>query len=343
MEQSMNFIFKLLAPCRPLQLVIAALVLILASCSAPKQKKEDQSLEIITAPVIPSPSFNPDSAFKFTSEQVAFGPRIPGTPAHKKCAAYLVQKLESFDWNVQVQKGVVQTYDKKKFELANIIAQYQPSRPVRYLLCAHWDTRPFADRDTLNPDKPFDGANDGASSTAVLLEIARQISMHHPDIGVDIILFDIEDYGDKSGKVSDSWCLGSQYWSKNPHQPGYFARFGILLDMVGARNAVFPKEGTSLRYAPAIVNKVWTIAREKGFSRYFIESSIQETIDDHLYVNQLANIPCIDIVHYDVNTMDYMPCHHRHCDNMDIIDPETLFAVGQVVLEVLYSELNSVK
>ena len=312
------------------------------SCTNPEPAENGKQETVNHKFLIPVPSFNSDSAYLYIKEQVAFGPRVPGTRAHENCASYLSEKLKSFGLDVIVQRGVVETYDKKKFNLSNIIAQYNIQNTKRILLCGHWDTRPFADRDEVNPEKPFDGANDGASSVGVLLEIARQLSISKPGIGVDIILFDLEDYGDQIGKTKDSWCLGSQYWGQHLHKPGYYAQYGILLDMVGGRNAVFPREGSSVVYAPSIVNKVWNIAKQKGYGQYFIDAETPQTTDDHVYINQLANIPCIDIVHYDTAKVDYMPCHHRHCDNMEIIDAATLKIVGQVVLEVLFSEVNAV-
>lgn len=318
-----------------------ALCIFFFSCNTSETNKQPESSKAeIKKPKLNAPSFNADSAFSFVKTQIDFGPRIPGTKAHANCAAYLSSKLISYGMDVIVQNGIVTTYDKKKFDLKNIIAQYNLSNPRRILLCAHWDTRPFADRDSNNPSKPFDGANDGGSGVAVLLEIARQLNIAKPNLGIDIILFDVEDYGDQSGRTSDSWCLGSQYWGKNLHRPNYFAQYGILLDMVGGRDAVFPKEGTGMKYASGIVNKVWGIARQTPYSNFFSDTTTPETTDDHYYVNTLASIPCIDIVHYNTTTMDYMACHHRHCDNMDIVDASTLKAVGQVLLEVLFYELN---
>ena len=320
--------------------IVHCALCIVTSCTNPKTEEKQNPTSDIGHQTLTTPSFNPDSAYQYIKEQVAFGPRVPGTKAHENCAKYLSEKLTSFGLEVIVQNGVVETYDKKKFNLSNIIAQFNPQNTKRILLCGHWDTRPFADRDLVNPAKPFDGANDGGSSVAVLLEIGRQLSVSKPDIGIDIILFDLEDYGDQSGKTKDSWCLGSQYWAQHLHKPGYYAQYGILLDMVGGKNAVFPREGSSIVYAPAIVNKVWGIAKEKGYGQYFIDAEAPQTTDDHVYINQLANIPTIDIVHYDVAKSDYMSCHHRHCDNLDNIDPFTLKMVGQVVLEVLFAEVN---
>lgn len=313
----------------------------MVSCTSPKTEEPSTTQQQVPKSIIPTPSFNSDSAYQYIKEQVAFGPRVPGTKAHANCAKYLSEKLKSFGMDVIVQNAVTTTYDLKKFNMSNIIAQYNTQVRKRILLCGHWDTRPFADRDSVNKDKPFDGANDGGSSVAVLMEIARQLSISKPGIGVDIILFDLEDYGDFTGKAKDSWCLGSQYWSQRLHRPDYYAQFGILLDMVGGKNAVFPKEGSSLTYASSIVNKVWSIAQQSGYSEYFIDAETRQTTDDHVYINELANIPCIDIVQWDVNKQDYMPCHHRHCDNLENIDPATLKIVGQVVLEVLFAEANA--
>ena len=194
-------------------------------------------------------------------------------------------------------------------------------------------------------DVPIDGANDGGSGVGVLLEIARQLSINPAEIGVDIIFFDGEDYGKPNGVQSIQndfleWCLGSQYWSKQPHRYGYRARFGILLDMVGAKNAEFNKEGTSMNYAPHVVRKVWTRAQELGYGHRFLNNQTPETIDDNLFVSEFAGVPSANIVDYKMNVlpMGYGFFHHTHADNMDIIDKEVLGEVGTTVLSVVYSE-----
>lgn len=327
---------------------IAAMLLVsvffLCSCGSEKKSdnNDEQTEKTENTTRIPTPSFNPDSAYAFVKKQVDFGPRIPGTKAHAECALWLEQKLKSYFPEVVVQKGTATTFDQKKFEIKNIVGSYNPQNSKRILLCAHWDTRPFADRDQGgNLNKVFDGANDGGSGVGALLEIARQISIAKPDMGVDIIFFDLEDYGrpDDSPypEMQDSWCLGSQYWARNPHKSGYFAQYGILLDMVGAKGAVFPKEGASMVYAPTIVDKVWKTAERLGYGAHFINLQSNPITDDHIYVNQIANIPCINIIHYDVNESDFFSHHHRVSDNMDQIDPATLKMVGQTVLEVLFN------
>jgi len=228
--------------------------------------------------------------------------------------------------------------------MKNVIGSFRPELASRVLLFAHWDTRPFADKDESRVNFPIDGANDGGSGVGVLLEAARHFGAFPPEVGVDIIFFDTEDYGSPEGSSYESkaedWCLGSQYWGKNPHKKGYNARFGILLDMVGAKDAVFPKEGTSMYYAAGVTRKIWSTAKRLGHGNLFTDEQVGQTIDDHLFVNALANIPSAAIVHYhsEPERYGYGHFHHTHLDNMDIMDAEVMRAVGQVVLEVVYNE-----
>jgi hypothetical protein len=311
---------------------------VIVSCGNNKTSdKENTRVSVLEQKKIPTPVFNPDSAYLYIKAQVNFGPRVPGTKAHTKCADYLVAKLKSYGLEVMIQNATIQTFDKKQFVLKNIIASFKPDLQKRILVCSHWDARPWADEDSKDKDKPFDSANDGASGVGVGLEIARQINLLNPAIGVDIIYFDLEDYGQTGGE-SDTWCLGSQYWSQNLHKPNYFADFGILLDMVGAPNAIFPKEQNSLDLAKAAVDKVWEAADNSGYGNYFINQSESFVgVDDHIYVND-AGIPCIDIIEFNPMSRGFGSYHHTHADNMSIIDKNTLKAVGQTLLEVIYSE-----
>lgn len=329
------------------QRIFIAIILVAAffSCGNPESEKNNQQQETqqTTNPKLQTPVFSADSAYAFLETQVKFGPRVPGTDAHAKCAEYLKQKLASYGLATQFQSETIGTHDGKKFRLKNIIAEYKPEISNRILLCAHWDTRPWADADSVNKYKPFDGADDGASGGAVLLEVARLLQTSNLQVGVDIILFDLEDYGQEQDderfpQQENTWCLGSQYWAKNLHKPGYFAQYGILLDMVGGKNPVFPREGTGMRFAPDVVDKVWSIAQQLGYTQYFPNIESPTTTDDHLYVNQLANIKCIDIVHYKMERMSYPSYHHTHADNLSVIDKKTLQMVGHVVLETVFSE-----
>lgn len=292
----------------------------------------------VTRPHVDPPTFNADTAYAFVKAQCDFGPRNPGSKGHERCAIWMEKKLKQYGAATIVQTATLKTFDEKMWLGKNIIGSFNPEARDRILLCAHWDTRPFADRDSNERfhNTPILGANDGASGVGVLLEVARALAQKKTDVGIDIIFFDLEDYG-TSGN-DESWCLGSQHWAKNPHTPQYFARFGILLDMVGGKNAIFPKEGSSVHFAPNIVDKIWSKAQLMGYGNYFTNAQTGGTMDDHVNINQIANIPTIDIVHYDADRRDYFPFHHTMGDNMDAIDKKTLEIVGKVLLEVIYNE-----
>ena len=287
-----------------------------------------------------SPDFNADSAFAYTKAQVDFGPRIPSTPAHAKCADYLVSKLKSFGAEVAVQQATTKTYDGKTHQLKNIIAAFSPEKKQRVLVTAHWDARPFSDEDPNMGmrDKHFDAANDGASGVAVILEMARQIQQKQPEVGVDFILWDLEDYGSANDETQHetTWCLGSQHWAKNLSANITKPLYAINLDMVGGSNAQFTQDEVSRKYAPNVVSKVWSIAGEIGYGNYFINVTSGTLIDDHYWINQ-AGIPAIDIIHYSDATGFYSNWHTQ-LDNLNNIDRNTLKAVGQTVLETIYRE-----
>lgn len=298
-----------------------------------KQKKQQ----------ITRPNFNADSAFSFVQKQVDFGPRVPNTEAHKRTAAYLSKKINSYGFNVSEQKARVTAFNGKQLDITNIIGSFKEEKNNRIMLFAHWDSRPFADQDVTNKNKAILGANDGASGVGVLLEVARQIQIKQPNIGVDIMFFDAEDYGqpasDMRKRKQSTWCLGSQYWANNMHKAGYSANFGILLDMVGAKDALFTKEAISMYFAPEIVNKVWRTAYSLGHNNHFIFQETQHVgEDDHLYINKIAGIPSIDIIQYDPNTSNFAPHWHTHNDNMSVIERSTLQAVGETLLATIFEE-----
>ncbi len=322
------------------------IVFLIVSCQSPVDKGDkDNALDSTETTKKDIPIFNEDSAYFFVEKQVLFGPRVPNTKAHEECAIYFEQKFHEFADTVILQRTRVRAYEGTALNIVNIIASFKPETNNRIFLCAHWDTRHIAEKDpdAILQKKPFDGANDGASGVGVLLEIARILKKHKPNIGIDIILFDGEDYGqpDNSDQAQkpDTWALGSQYWSRNTHKPNYYAKYGILLDMVGDKEATFLKEGYSMKYAPDVVEKVWNTAQKLGYSNYFLNKETNAITDDHYYINTILGIPTIDIIHYDNSTTTgFFPQWHTHGDNMEQINKETLKAVGQTLVTVIFEE-----
>jgi glutaminyl-peptide cyclotransferase len=306
---------------------------------------------------IQAPEFNADSSYNYVQQQVAFGPRVPGSVPHTKCGDWLVSELRRRGATITEQKTTLKMFDGKPVPVRNIIGSFQPEKTNRIMLCAHWDTRPFADKD---PDKsrwykPIDGANDGGSGVGVLLEISRLIAEKPTDSGIDIVFFDVEDAGStefKNPETADvlnekfisSWCLGSQYWGLNKHVPNYNPKFGILLDMVGGSNAQFNQEKYSLEVGTDLVRLVWNTADKLGYGQYFSDKEVEGVIDDHYMVSR-AGVRCIDIIDtrpqvsaMGLNGYVFGPYHHTHNDNMKIIDKEVLKAVGQTVAQVIYNQ-----
>jgi len=317
--------------------------LAMISCGTDSSKKDTTTVESTPSsepkPTLNVPVFNADSAYAYVEQQVNFGPRVPNTKEHDLCRQWLASQMESWADQVIEQNFTAVTYKGEKLKSTNIIGIFNPKAAQRILLAAHWDTRAVADYDP-DPDRrkdPILGADDGASGVGVLLEIARQISENPMDLGVDIIFFDAEDQGADGGGSAESWCLGAQYWSRNPHVKGYKADFGILLDMVGSAGARFTLEGTSMKYAPDIMNRVWRMAQGMGYGGYFVNERTGPITDDHLFVNMITGIPMINIINRPVTSATGFGSYwHTHNDNMDIIHPATLKATGQVVLAVIY-------
>ena len=266
--------------------------------------------------------------------------------AHDLCEEWIVSKFKAFGMDVTTQKADLKGFDGTILKSTNIIASYKSELANRILLCAHWDSRPWADNDPdeANHKTPVLAANDGASGVAVMLEVARQL----PDtlgIGVDFVCFDAEDWGvpQWSDAVDDgnSWALGAQYWAANcSKKQAKTYRFGILLDMVGGQGAQFYKEGMSLQYASSVVDKVWRAAQVVGFGSMFPTQTGSRITDDHIPVNRVAKIPTIDIIPYYPNCeqSSFGPTWHTVNDDMTHIDKNTLQAVGQTMIQVIFSE-----
>lgn len=287
------------------------------------------------------PAFSQDSAFSFLKKQCDFGPRVPNTMEHKACAAYLADEMKRFGAEVTVQEAKVRAYDGTMLDMKNIIGCFFPEKQNRIIFFSHWDSRPFSDndKDEKNYHKPVMAANDGASGVAVLLELARLMQKEEPNVGVDIVFLDAEDYGAPSfekGEYTDDWCLGTQYWGAHPHYK-YKPAFGVLLDMVGGRNPLFAIDLVSQRYAGAVVNRVWGIAHSLGYGDRFVYREGGGIMDDHYYVNRLTQIPTIDIIDYK-DGRGFPETWHTVNDVPANIDPATLKMVGDVVTATVYRQ-----
>jgi glutaminyl-peptide cyclotransferase len=321
----------------PLLLVISIILFGVAACSNEPSRSDELDTKGREVP-----DFQPDSAYQFIKQQVDMGPRHPKSKGHEQMRKWLGEQLRSYAGSRMVyeQKFQAEGYDGEELPLSNFVAAFNPNSSDRIMLCAHWDTRPRADMDSVDQDQPILGADDGGSGVGVLLELARLFKEHEPPVGVDLIFFDGEDYG-REGHT-EKYFLGSRYWVQHPPVPGYNPRVGILLDMVGAKDATFYKEQISLRYGRTWVHRVWDVAADIGYEAYFVPQTGAPISDDHMVINQNADFPVIDIINHGgvKNNRVAFPAHwHTHGDNLSVIDRQTLNAVGSTLTELIYNRL----
>ena len=295
------------------------------------------------------PQFDADSAYHFVASQVACGYRTPGSEGQRRCADYLVRQMRRWCDTVIVQDFPTTLWDGREVRGKNIIASIESRGDSlsnkRVLLAAHWDSRLWADHDPdpANHRKPFDGANDGASGVGVLMELARAIATQPLDVAVDFVFFDVEDQGVPDWADTykdDSWCLGSQYWSRNPHVPYYTAVYGVLLDMVGTQKPRYTKEQISRQFAGNIMNKMWAVADAIGYGGIFVNTDTDPILDDHYYVNRLAGIPMIDVVQNNQGC-SFFKHWHTMDDNMKHVECKSLKTIGEVLLKMLYGDYGA--
>ncbi len=322
--------------------LISLILFTLCSCEKNTQTKTQTMTKTMTQEIT-IPKFNADSAYTYVKKQLDFGPRVPGTEAHANCVEWFVDFFKEKADSVYIQDFRTRIYNGQNIDGKNIIAAFNPTAKKRIIVAAHYDSRPFADHDpdVNNWNTPIDGANDGASGVGIIMELSRILNENPINIGIDMILFDLEDYGapyQLNYTKNDDWTLGSTYWAKKPHIHNYHAYFGILLDMVGAPNPTFPKEYYSQQFASWVSNDVWRIARELGYSDYFSNELGHPINDDHIPLNTIAKIPTIDIIHLENESENgsFYPYWHTLGDNIEQIDPKTLQMVGDVVLNVIY-------
>lgn len=327
--------------------IISSLTLI-ASCDKCNKANDTNTTPPQKAITVNPPAFSADSAYAYTQTQVDFGPRNMNSKGHDACGKWLIEKLKTVVDTVYIQKFEQKTFDGTTLKCTNIIGAINPQAKTRILLTSHWDSRPWADQDKVDRNKPILSACDGASGVGTLMEVARAIKSKSLNIGVDIFFNDAEDYGYSSslddilknvkGETENTFCIGAQYWSRNPHIAGYTADFGILLDMAAGHNAVFTKDGTSSFNAGWVQDLVWSNAQQIGFSNFFSNQNTSALTDDHYYINEIIKIPTIDIIHYDGGSPSHLfPVFwHTHNDNMSVIDKVTLDAVGKTLLYTIY-------
>lgn len=288
-----------------------------------------------TSDDLPEVAFDPDSAYAYVEKQVAFGPRVPNTEAHRLCGDWLTNELKRHGVIVTEQKADLKAFDGTTLHARNIFGQINPQAQRRTLLLAHWDCRPWADADPDpgNHTKPVDGANDGASGVGVILEIARQLNLAGSGLGVDFLFVDAEDWGTEGD--DSSWALGTKHFVENPPIEGYAPDYAILLDMVGGKDAKFFREYFSQQAAPDRVAKVWSAAAELGYADMFVNRMGGAIMDDHVQL-LTHGIPAIDIIEYHKDAdSGFNSRWHTISDNMEGIDAATLGAVGKTVIHTL--------
>jgi glutaminyl-peptide cyclotransferase len=282
-----------------------------------------------------TPTFDENYAYGVIKKYESFGPKVPGTPEHKKAGDWMVQELKTFSSTVFEQTGSAKTFEGNTVPLRNIIVQFNPSAKVRYLLSAHWDNRPFADEDKVDKKGPIPGVNDGGSGVAVLMTIAKALKDQKMSFGVDLAFFDLEDWG--TPRIEESYCLGTQYWAKNPVPANYTAKFGVNYDMVGRIGSQFPVEVYSYEKGAEVYDKLHAAAQTLGYQDFFPSYKIGPVVDDHVYVMQGRGFPMIDLI-YMTEQGRFPPEWHTHDDTSEYISRDVLKVVGQTTLQMLFAD-----
>ncbi len=276
--------------------------------------------------------FDAERAFEDLQYQCDLGPRVPNSDGAKSAIQFFQFVLLPLADTLHIQNFQLEDpYSAEQLNLTNIVARFQPQKTHRIILCAHWDTRPRAEYDRSNPEKPMIGANDGASGVAILLEIARQLQSRPVNPGIDIILFDGEDYG-KPGDLQH-YLLGSRYYVDHPYPP--MAQQVILLDMVGDAELSIKVDPVSYRSAPRLVEEIWTLANDIGYDQFQLVVGAS-MYDDHVPFIE-KGIQAIDIIDFEYPDQDHS-YWHTHEDTPDKCSVESLEAVGNTVLTWLYQQ-----
>jgi glutaminyl-peptide cyclotransferase len=306
-----------------MRLGVVTAVLVIGAC---------QETQVPVGPTPGSPRFDGQAAFELVRAQVDFGPRVPGSDGHARQLAWMVARLDSVAPEVAVDTFSHVTKAGESLTLYNVTARFNPGATRRILLLTHWDTRPRSDEaaDPAQREIPIPGANDGASGTAILLELAHMLDGSPPPVGVDLLFVDGEDYGPDS----DDMFLGARRYADN--LPALTARpvFGVLLDMVGDADPMFLADDISMQSASVVVQKVWRAAERLGYRDYFPNRVADRVYDDHVILNS-AGLPTADLIDF-----SYGPGNsywHTPQDTPEHVSASTLGMVGRVVTELIYS------
>jgi hypothetical protein len=277
--------------------------------------------------VAPPREFEGPASFTYLEQQVAFGPRIPGTQPHRKMAGWLDSLLRARADTVVIQSWTHVTAKGDSLPLTNFLARFNPGATDRILFLAHWDTRPISDGpNSKDPRAPVPGANDGASGVALLLGVADVLHRAPPKAGVDLLFVDGEDYGDFTKQPNDV-LIGSRYYAQNL-PPGPKPLYAVLFDMVAGKDQQIYQEGNSVTGAPEVVDLVWAAADALRLGQYFISTPKHVLTDDHVEL-QRVGIRAIDVVGFDY------PAWHTPDDTIDKVSAASLQAVGDVAIRLL--------
>ena len=282
---------------------------------------------------------SPTRAIESIKALCAIGPRFSGSIGMTKQQEFLEKKFTELGGKIVWQPFMVRSpLDGQPFEMKNLIVQYFPERTKRVLIAAHYDTRPFPDRDPTNPRGIFVGANDGASGVALLIELAHLLnyaSKNSPNsiaVGVDLVLFDGEELVYQEGR--DEYFLGSTFFAREylAAPPGYTYNAGVLVDMIGDADLSLYYEENSLKYAINVTKELWKIAAELKIKE-FKPKLLHSVRDDHLPLNEIAKIPTCDIIDLDYNDRIKKRLNYWHTtqDTPDKCSGDSVVKVASVV------------
>jgi hypothetical protein len=283
----------------------------------------------------PPREFDGTAALRYIETQLAFGPRIPGSPGHARMAAWLDSLLRTRSDSVIVQRWTHVTRAGDSLPMINLLARFNPAAATRLLFLAHWDTRPKADGSgSRDSTLPVPGANDGGSGVAILLGMADALKKVAPEVGVDLLFVDGEDYGSFDAGQDQDVLIGSRYYASNL-PAGERPQYAVLFDMVGDRDLRILREGNSVTGAPDVVEMVWALAKQIGHAGSFVASDTGPIADDHVSLQQVG-IRAIDVI-----DLDYGPgngWHHTLEDTIDKVSAASLQAVGDVGMALVRTE-----